>query len=310
MKNNYELLVATDYSKCAAVAEEYAIQFAKKTNSSILFLHVFPAPLSIPLDSFDPEKIDYNPIAYETQKLKEHIGKILKSLNINESEISYKYLVREGNFEKQIRLEAKESDVDFIFIGTHGATGLREVIFGSNAWKIIKNAKIPVFAIPSGAHKFNKIKRIVFATEYREGEIPAINYLTQLARDFEAEIIVLHISNHVFSQEYERAIYDKFRKEVKQENQYKELDIHFIYNDNIIDGINKFCLRTKTDWLVMSPEKLTLLEKVLNPSGSIAKKISYDTNTPLLSIPDYYNPEHAAFWKVVEKGDAYWDDDV
>lgn len=310
MKNNYDLLIATDYSKCAAIAEEYAIQFAKKTNSSILFLHVFPPPLSIPLDSFNPEKIEYNPLVYETKRLKEHITNILKSLNINEKEISYNYLVREGNFENEVKQEAKESDVNFIFIGTHGASGLKEILFGSNAWKIIKNSKIPVFAIPSDALKFSKIKRIVFATEYREGEIPAINYLTRLAREFEAEVIVLHVSSHVLSQEHERNLYDNFRKEALAENQYKELDMHFIYNDNIIDGINNFCLRTKTNLLVISPEKLSFIEKIFNPSDNIAKKISYNTHIPLLSIPDYYNPEHAEFWKIVEMGDAYWDDDV
>ncbi|MGZ6522942.1 MAG: universal stress protein, partial [Bacteroidia bacterium] len=217
---------------------------------------------------------------------------------------------REGNVEKQVLLEAKESDIDFIFIGTHGASGFREKLFGSNTWKIIKNSDVPVISIPKDAHAFTEIKRIVFATEYREGEIPVINYLTKFAKQFNAEVIVLHISSHILSKEHEKELYDKFRAEVKNEISYKNIDMHFTYHDNIIEGLNNFCVRTKTDLLVMSPEKPFFLEKIFNPSASITKKASYNTHIPLLTIPDFYNPVYAGFWKMFEQGDQYWNEDL
>ena len=48
----------------------------------------------------------------------------------------------------------------------------------------------------------------------------------------------------------------------------------------------------------MSPERPFFLERVFSPSVSFTKKMSFHTHIPLLSIPDYYNPDFEWFWKL------------
>ena len=36
---------------------------------------------------------------------------------------------------------------------------------------------------------------------------------------------------------------------------------------------------------------------------SLTRKMSFHTRIPLLAIPDFYNPEYSAFWKVFAQGD-------
>jgi nucleotide-binding universal stress UspA family protein len=211
-------------------------------------------------------------------------------------------MVREGSAENQIRKEAKESDVDFIVVGTHGASGFRDVLFGGHTWSVIKKSSVPVLVIPKDA-LFRGVKNIVFGTEYREGEIPVLNFLAEFAKQFDAELTVLHVTNYILSKAFEKEMFEKFKRDIKGKVSYEKLRMRLIKNDDLIEGLNQFCQNEKTDLLVMSPEKQVLFEKLFMLSASRTRKMSFHSSVPLMTIPDFYNPEHAGFWKMFEIGE-------
>ena len=212
-------------------------------------------------------------------------------------ELNYECVIREGSAGKQIREEANEILHDFIIVGTHGAGGFRQFVLGSHTWDVIKKASFPVLAIPKDA-LFREIKNIVFATEYREGELPVINFLTQLAQQFKAELTVLHITSNEISEQSEKKISEEFTTELKNKIAYPNVKISVAHYTDITSGLTDFCSRVNAGWLVMSPEKPFFLEKIFNPSASMTKKMNFHTTIPLLSIPDYYNPDYEWFWKL------------
>ena len=55
--------------------------------------------------------------------------------------------------------------MDLIVMGTKGASGLKEVLFGSNTVHVIKNAKCPVLAVPS-EFVFESPREILFPSDY------------------------------------------------------------------------------------------------------------------------------------------------
>ena len=299
MKTSFKILLATDYSEAVMNAERYAFQFAKNTGSFIKIIHVFAPPLSIPYQQFDPYTVDYTPFEYEMEKLEDHALKILRLLKIDPEEIHYSCEVREGNVTLQVVEEAKESDIDFIITGTHGVRGFIDILLGNTAWGIIKKADCPVLALPEDA-LFTSVKNIVFATNYRLGEIPVINYLVEIAKIFDAELTLVHISNFSVSKEFEVKLYEDFRSEVNTHISYEKLNIKLIHSDKIIEGLNDFCTRTNANWLVMSPEKRDLFEKVFEPSSSKTRKMSFHSKIPLLAIPDFYKLSNSSFWKKYE----------
>ena len=217
--------------------------------------------------------------------------------------------MREGSAGVQIRKEAKELEADFIIMGTHGVTGFRKVFFGTHAWNVIKKSSVPVFAIPKDA-LFTGFKNILFATEYREGEIPAINFLTQFAGRFNAEVTVLHTTKYVLSKRLEAELYGRFKKEVVEKVAYPKLSIRLGKSENITQGLQKYCADKKIDLLVMSPERPFLMEKIFLLNDSITRKMSFYTHVPLLTIPDYYNPEYAPFWKMFESDERYLNEEL
>ncbi len=290
MERNFNILMATDYSESAGNAERYAVQFSKATQSTIRFVHIYEPQLIAYSISFDVDKIDYNPLQYEFSRLNEHVTKLLDSLSIKPDELNCQCIIREGiNIRKQLLDEATESKTDLIITGTHGVSAFREMMFGGHTWNIIKNSNIPILAIPEN-NNYSEIKHIVFATEYRENEISAIKFLIQIAGKFNAEITVLHITNFALPEEFENRIFENFKSELKDKINYDKLNIHLKHHYSIIDGLNDYCKMKKANWLVMSPQRLTLIDKILNPAEiSFTKHMSFHTRVPLFIIPEFKN---------------------
>lgn len=307
MKNNLKILVATDYSATAESAEKYAVQLAKTMGAELSFLHIFYADESFPKELVELERMDSSPIEFEVRKLEQHSEELLSKMKIGPDEIKYNCRIGKGNITSEILNIATEEKADFIVLGTHGTGAVKKAFFGTHTWDAIKKANIPVLAIPQEA-AFSEVKEIVFGTEYRPGEMPVIKYLIEFAKLFGAELTVLHIANNVFSPEFEREMFERFRKEVKSKVNYNNLNIRLINGDNLIDGLNGFCVRNKACWLVMSHEKASFLVGLFNPL-SFTKKMSFQTHVPLFAIPDGYKVKepHVVKHSDIEASDFFAD---
>jgi nucleotide-binding universal stress UspA family protein len=297
MNKILKILVATDYSEAVMCAEHYAIQLGLNEGFTLRFLHVFESPVADQVGSFDAAKVDASPVAVELNRLKKHVRKILDSMGLEPKQVNYECVVREGAVTKQITEEVNESYPDFILMGTHGVSGFREFVLGSHTWQLIKQTAVPVFALPKDAF-FTGIKNIVYATEFREGELPVINYLAQLASRFNARLTVLHITSSVITEEFEKKITSDFMHEVKERVDYPDVDFNVEHSTDIIRGIEDFTERYSADLLAISHEKPYFLERIFSPNSGTARKMSLHTKMPLLVIPDFYNPDFAWFWRL------------
>ncbi|HWY98546.1 MAG TPA: universal stress protein [Bacteroidia bacterium] len=290
MKNHFKILVASDYSKAGDNAERYAIQFAKATNAELTFFHAFEESFYFPEKNIEFEKMNENPVRGELVDLKQHVADIYRSMEMKAEEANCRYIVRQGYLASELYSEAETDKVDFIVMGTHETDLLQLMVNGSHTWEVIKKAPIPVLAIPEEA-SFSNIKHIVFATEYRKGEIPVMNFLTNLAMLFDAELTILHVSNDVFSPEFEKEMFDRFKNEVKGLIIYNKLSLQLIHNNDLVNGLNSFCAKANANWLVMSHQKSLFFVSLLNPV-SATKRMSFHTHVPLLAVPDAYKPLH------------------
>jgi len=81
---------------------------------------------------------------------------------------------------------------DLVVMGTTGASGLKEMIIGSNTSTIVEKAKCPVIAVPE-KKIFSAIKSITYATNYNLTDIYALEKLVEIAKLFHAKITLLHV---------------------------------------------------------------------------------------------------------------------
>jgi nucleotide-binding universal stress UspA family protein len=185
------LLVPVDFSKNSKTAVEFAIGIAEKMKSSIILLHVFETPIiysEIPLTTV---QMDFA-VIHDTaaRRLKE----FYKSIKTKAGSVSIELMLSQGLPSSRIHDIALERKVDLIVMGSTGKGLAGRMILGSNASRIIKNSPCLVLVIPPKS-KFRGFKKIVYSTDLTNDSIRHTTSILPLARNFNSEIIYLHVNS-------------------------------------------------------------------------------------------------------------------
>src|SRR5690606_28009368 len=97
-----------------------------------------------------------------------------KGLEKIEKKIQKEYSNPKHKFEKisafsllneEIKQQVKEKNIDLVVMGTQGATGAEQILFGTHTVHAIKRVKCPLLAIPSG-FPFKSPVNILFPTDF------------------------------------------------------------------------------------------------------------------------------------------------
>jgi nucleotide-binding universal stress UspA family protein len=146
-----KILVPVDFSDFSAKAVEYALAFAGQFDSHLILLHVVePAvyPESTMLVASALDDLNHDLMQVAQQKLSE-----LRRDSIGERAPS-ELLVRFGRAFTEIATAAVDLEVDLIILATHGYTGLKHVLLGSTAERVVRHAPCPVLTVRDPEHEF------------------------------------------------------------------------------------------------------------------------------------------------------------
>ena len=142
-----KILVPTDFSEYAYYALKVAAQIAKKNNGEIILLHM----LELPHQAGDAIGSGHD--IPEIMLFKNAAMKRLEDLMDDEcldglkvSQVIQFELAFDG-----IMNISKKNEVDLIVMGSHGASGFKEMFIGSNAEKVVRNSDVPVLIIKKDA---------------------------------------------------------------------------------------------------------------------------------------------------------------
>ena len=140
------ILVPVDFSSCSLKALDYAAGFAGQLGAKLTVLHVVEPALHA--DNYLAASSAFD---QTTQNLLE-VGK--DRLNtIGPKHVGHRaesdFLVRMGRAPSEILDTAKALGADMIVLGTHGHTGLKHVLLGSTAERVLQQAGCPVVTVRS-----------------------------------------------------------------------------------------------------------------------------------------------------------------
>ena len=269
------ILVPTDFSTCAKNALINAIHLAEITDARLIIMSAFHVP--VPHARVGATTI-VHALAQEVEETVKEDFKALEESLPQLDEIKYKCVIRHGFAVEEILSAVNEYDIDLVVMGTHGASGVEEIILGSNTNSVIKRVKIPVLAIPENAG-LQQIQNIVLASDYREiSDYNKLDILKIIIDLFNAELHVLHISprEHISNKSVSEA--------KKLENVLKGIkrSYHFETHDKFEDGLNEYIDDHPVDMVVMLPREHTFLDRILR--GNHTRKIVLHSKIPLLTI--------------------------
>ena len=75
-----------------------------------------------------------------------------------------------------------EFGIDLIVMGSHGASGLKEMFVGSNAEKVVRTSDVPVLVIKNEHRSFN-VSDFVFASDFKNDNKNIKNYFLEYAKN-------------------------------------------------------------------------------------------------------------------------------
>ncbi|MGE0821883.1 MAG: universal stress protein [Candidatus Binatia bacterium] len=139
------ILVPFDFSEFSEKALTWAIQMAKQLHGRITILHVIPA-----FDSSSPVfSTGAFPIAELQDNLQAEAEDKAKALvaGTESAPISIHTQVVIGDPFQEICRVAAADKIDLIIMGSHGRTGLRHVLLGSVAERVVRHAECPVLVV-------------------------------------------------------------------------------------------------------------------------------------------------------------------
>jgi nucleotide-binding universal stress UspA family protein len=173
----------------------------------------------------------------------------------------------------------EKEGADLVVMGTQGATGAKEILFGTHTVHVIKQVHCPVIVVPSG-FEYETPKEILFPTDYEVayGKLQ-LQVLLEIAKLHSSSVEVIHISAG-----YELSdVQEKNRKKLGKLLGKTSYLFHDLPSQEIITAINTFQQKTQVNFLVMVRNKHTFLERLfIEP---VVKKIAFHVTIPFMVIP-------------------------
>ncbi|MGP8214501.1 MAG: universal stress protein [Bacteroidia bacterium] len=258
------IFVATDFSKAAENATQYAIAAARETNADLILFHA---------------DAKYGKIL--NKKAREIELKACQSkVNDRCREISEKYKlncrgivgIRPGS--KEIINEALKNKARFIFMGITEASRLKKGILGSMTMGLIKSAKIPVLAIPEKA-KFSSFSKLVLAIGATVPDFNVLKKLANFASGFNAEIHVVHVLND----KKKSLVSLSETKGLIEKTGYENITYNTLTGKNIAKELDNYIEKEKASVLIIVRKNISFLHDLLS---GLAGKMTFISHVPLL----------------------------
>ncbi len=270
-----KILVPTDFSKEAENALKVAAQLAKKHDCEIYLLHMLELPLhevdALSTHSALPEAMFFMKLAH--QKFEDVMSSsFLDGITVHET-------VKANNTFTAVIDTCHEHDVDMIVMGSHGASGFKEMFIGSNTEKVVRTSDIPVLVIKNEHANFT-VDNFVFASDFKNDNKETYKQAVDFAKSFDAKIHLLMVNtpNNFNTTE----VSNKRIREFIKDYPFNNFSIN-IYNDETVEkGILNFSKMIDADLIGISTHGRQGISHFFN--GSISEDLVNHAKRPVITF--------------------------
>ncbi|RUA35185.1 MAG: universal stress protein [Bacteroidetes bacterium] len=275
-----KILVPTDFSEQANHALKLAVEISKKTDAELVLLHVVEIPGQTSFNTMgEATNVDGMEGVF-VMKMIEQGKKKLKSLKEDDllEGVNLNTELKAGNTYYNIANIINEYEPELVVMGTSGSSGVDEILIGSNAEKVVRNAKCPVLTLKEEISLAN-IDNIAFATSLKNDDKELAAKMKEIAHLSYAKIHLLKI-NTPNNFESSTTTYKRMDEYMKNNGLEAEKHIHNGINEE--EGILEFAKENKIDLIAMGTHGRKGLMHLL--SGSIAEDVVNHSKRPVLTF--------------------------
>lgn len=275
-----KILFPTDFSATANNAFIYALKLANSLNAELFVLHTYEMPIISTMSSGEPDVIFdvYGKLEdHQHEYYLKHTAE-MKAIAEKHNLMGVKptYLFERGLLIPIMEKIINREDVNFVVMGTTGASGIEKKLMGSNTIKAIRELKIPIISVPHNA-VYQGMRKIAFTTLYKEKDIPAMEEIVGIATRLQSEINVVHVTENPDAPEL-IAVQNQWKAKFPQ----SFITFHTIESDDVEGSIFDFMAEHQINILAMIRRNKNFFDRLFG--SSYTKKLSYHINEPVMVL--------------------------
>lgn len=273
------ILLPTDFSENALTAIRYALTLYKDLKCTFFLLNSYMPPVyHTEYLMGSPAQIGLGDIVQQNSQ--DNLEALKNTLEKEFNNPLHTFITHSALnvLSSEITRTVEAEQIDIIVMGTQGASGAKEILLGTNTVHVIKNAKCPVFVIPSGL-EYEAPEQILFPNDFEVWlDKNSLAQLLKITKSHVSQVNVIHVYTGDELNTTQQKNKEQLAKVLSESGFF-----HEVPSNEVIAAINEFQIKQKINLLVMIQNKHTFFERLfIEP---VIKKIGFHVTVPFLVIP-------------------------
>ncbi|HEX4640117.1 MAG TPA: universal stress protein [Chthoniobacterales bacterium] len=296
------VLAPVDFSERSIETLELAAGIAKQFGANLHIAHVYERDMPVTTVMAMPLAL---PPVEVAPGVRRHLKDVAKRTGI---ELRPAFIhAEEGRPFEEICHLARQRKIDLIVVATRGNTGLKHLLLGSTAERIVRYSPCPVLVVYprlKTEKRGLRFERILVPIDFSDCSLTGLEYAKQLAQRFESKLVLLNsvaFQYYITNDEYAR--YD-LPLLLQQAEKASRRQMRELIQETDWDGIEvepslqighagqQICARAAeddADLIVTSTHGTTGFKHIL--VGSTAEYVVRHATCPVLVVPSHERPE-------------------
>ena len=273
-----KILVPTDCSDLSDYALNLANTVARHTKAQIYALKVVSVPGEALFDDqgelIDSGNFDISVLEAEKEK---NIGQI--KTWAEQSDLPVQTVVKVGHLQDQLLRFISREQIDLVVMGTHGASGIKDLIGGSVAERLVKDVSIPVLTLKCDRSEMH-IQDIILASHFEQVSPGKMEAVKQIQKAFGAKLHLLKVNtpkDFVNTRDLLKQMEDFVEK-----NSLEDTDFSVYCAEDVVEGITNFAEDQGIDLIAIATHGRSALSRVVKKS--ISKRLVNHVSHPILTF--------------------------
>jgi nucleotide-binding universal stress UspA family protein len=268
------IVVAVDFSNTSVHCIEYAIPFANKVKSDIILVWVDKITAQ---ESLYPDTSTQNR-SEAKKRFEELLHQYSKKLSKG---LKMEYKLRKGKVHHEVDTLAKNVNALLIVTGAHGISGFEEFWIGSNAFKMVTYASIPIITVRHDFMIKKSIDTILIPIDNSLETLQKLPFSVNLAKWFKSEIHI--VTTHSSRLKSIQRITEKYAQQAIQyvkANEIQSVNDSIVATD-ITKAVIDYANDINADLISIMTEQETPMNILMGPH---AQQLINQSSIPILSV--------------------------
>ena len=274
---NNNILIPVDFGEQSLVAIDQSYNIARMAQAEINLLHVID---NGSLWSFFSNKEQDDVI----NRIKEKMTELSKEI-AEKSGLKVNFIIEKGNLMDVILEQSEKLKSEFIIVGTKSTQDFVDRVVGSNALRMIREAKCPVITIKGKNHK-EGCKNIVLPLDLTKETRQKVAYAIHFAKYFGSTIHAVTMSSS-----HDNYFVNRLKLQLTQVSDFirkegVECKLQFLFTESSNNEMAKTLLdyskSIEADLIIIMTQQETDVIKYF--IGSLARGIIHNSTIPVMSI--------------------------